>query len=65
MDFDLAVTNRLFLYQVEERKVLAKHIVSEVSKWWSGEPDDEDDDSILDSPLLKNDPYADRNTQVW
>jgi hypothetical protein len=64
LDFDLAVTNRLFLYQTEERKALAKHIAYEVAKWWSGDSDD-DDDSILDHDVIRNDPYADENTQYW
>jgi hypothetical protein len=65
LDFNLAVTFRLFRLRQEEQKGLAKRIAYECSKIFGGS-DDEDGDEILDATdLISNDRYADKNTQVW
>lgn len=67
LDFDLAVSYRLFRLRAEERKELSKRIAYEVMRMWNGVEDE--DDSILDSaeihPLIKADRFADGQTQGW
>jgi hypothetical protein len=60
LDFDFAVSFRLFQLRQEEQKGLAKRIVFEIAKWWAGDKS-EDDDSVLGSEYL--DKYCDENTK--
>jgi hypothetical protein len=64
LDLDLAVSFRLFRLREEEEKRAARRTAYEVSKMLFGGPDDDDDD-ILDSDVIRRDPYADEKTQVW
>jgi hypothetical protein len=66
LDFDLAVSYRLFRLQIEEHKAIARRIAYEVSKLFGGTKEADDDDRILDAhELITGDKYANRNTQIW
>lgn len=64
-DLENAVTYRLLKFDNEKQKQMAKMIAYEVSKIFG---DGSDDDSVLNAtelhPLVRNDPYADENTQI-
>jgi hypothetical protein len=61
LDFDLAVTYRLFLLRIEEQKAAARRIAYEVSRIFGGGSDDDDD--VLSASSI--DRYADETTQYW
>lgn len=54
LDFDLAVSYRLFLLRIEEQKTLAKRIGLEMTG-----SSENADDSIM------NDRYVDNDTELW
>lgn len=61
LSVDLAIASRLFLLETESREMDAKRIAYEVSKIFAGTPEDD----VLDADILRDDPYADKDTQVW
>jgi hypothetical protein len=66
LNFDLAVSYRLFRLRAEERKDLARRIAHECGIAFFGGEDQEDDDGVLDAADLRaNDQFADENTEVW
>lgn len=65
LSFDLAVCSRLFLLEQQQAEYQAKLIAYEVSKIFAPPKEGEGDDSILESDLLRDDKYADANTQIW
>lgn len=65
LDFDLAVSFRLFRLRIEEQKSLAKRIAYECGKALFGGKDDDSDDILNAHELIAGDKYANGNTQIW
>lgn len=63
LDFDLAVSYRLFLLRIDEQKAMARRIAYEVSKIFAS--GDEYGDDVIDASDLRADPYIDKDTQIW
>lgn len=64
LDFDLAVSHRLFRLQTDERKDLARRIAYECGRMFFGGSDIEETESE-GGDLVAADPFADETTTVW
>lgn len=53
LNFNFAVTYRLYLLREEERKALAKETVHYISKWWHGQSDDSETADDIDEAALE------------
>ena len=64
LNFDLAVSHRLFRLETDERKDLAKRIAYECVRAFVGGSEDEPEETPA-NVLLANDKFADENTTIW